>query len=199
MLARPAAFGQQRTFSLWQLSRRNIEFACRQCFDFLMNLSRTIIVGNSGSGKSWLAERIAGHLDAPSIDLDLVHWLPGGYNVPRERDEAIRMVRQATSADRWVVEGIYGSLISGIISDATALVWLCLDEAECVKNIRQRGVRRNGTPESLVALLGWAASYRSRHGSSSYTGHAAVFEKFAGEKTILQSRSDVRAFVEQLA
>lgn len=164
-----------------------------------MNLSKTIIFGNSGSGKSWLAERIARHLGAPCVDLDFVHWLPGGFHVARERHEAIRMVRQAANADRWVIEGIYGSLIKEIESDATALVWLCLDEAECDRNIRQRGMRRDGTSHSFAALLDWAASYRSRGGSSSFIGHATVFEKYVGEKTILRSRADVTAFVDQLS
>src|SRR5262249_55856613 len=99
-----------------------------------MNLSRTIILGNSGSGKSWLAERIASRLDASCVDLDLIHWLPGGYNVAREREEAIQLVRQAAQSDRWVIEGIYGSLVSEVQANATALLWLCLDEAECVAN-----------------------------------------------------------------
>jgi hypothetical protein len=175
-----------------------VEVASCQGFESFMNLSRTIILGNSGSGKSWFAEHIASHLGAPCIDLDLVHWLPGGYNVARERGEAIRLIRQAAKADRWVIEGIYGSLINEIRQDASALVWLCLDEAECMTNICERGIRRDGTTASFVALLDWAASYQSRHGSSSYQGHATIFEKYGGEKTILRSRSAVTTFVERL-
>lgn len=107
-----------------------------------MDLSRTIILGNAGAGKSWLAERIARRLGTPCIDLDVLHWLAGGYNARRDREEAVGMLRQATLADRWVVEGIYGDLINEIQSDATVMIWLCLDEAECVTNIRQRGIRR---------------------------------------------------------
>jgi adenylate kinase family enzyme len=163
-----------------------------------MNLARTIILGNSGSGKSWLAKRIASQRDAPCIDLDSVHWQPGGYSVARERNDAIQLIREAASADQWVIEGIYGSLIDEVQADATALIWLCLDEALCVTSIRERGIRRGGSKESFAGLLDWAASYRFRHGSSSYTGHAAIFEKYAGEKTVLRSRSAVTAFAEGL-
>ena len=163
-----------------------------------MDLSRTIIFGNSGSGKSWLAERIARGLGVPCLDLDSVYWLPGGYNVAREQDKAIQLVREAAKADRWVIEGIYGSLINEIRSHATALVWLCLDEDECVTNIRQRGVRRNGTAESFSALLNWAASYRSRQGSSSYSGHANVFQEYIGNKIVLRSCDAVTEFSKHL-
>jgi adenylate kinase family enzyme len=163
-----------------------------------MDLSRTIIFGNSGSGKSWLGERIARGLGVPCLDLDSVHWLPGGYNVARERGEAIQLIREAARADRWVIEGIYGSLINEIRSNATALVWLCVDEDECVRNIRQRGIRRNGTTESFSALVDWAASYRYRQGPSSYGGHAIVFKEYNGEKIILRSRGAVTEFSKRL-
>lgn len=53
------------------------------------DLTRTLIIGNSGSGKSWLAERIANRLGSVYVDLDLIHWLPGGYNAARPMDEAV--------------------------------------------------------------------------------------------------------------
>lgn len=46
-----------------------------------MNLTKTIVIGNSGSGKSWLAERLANQLDAQWIDLNAIHWEPDGYNM----------------------------------------------------------------------------------------------------------------------
>ncbi|CAB3762147.1 adenylate kinase [Paraburkholderia humisilvae] len=120
-----------------------------------MKADRTLVIGNSGSGKSWLAQRIADHFGMRCIDLDLIHWLPGGYNVAREPEEALRRVRHAAQAQRWVIEGIYGGLVNEVQTSATALVWLCLDEAVCVANIRERGIRRNGSVESFAALLQW--------------------------------------------
>lgn len=195
-----AKIGQERSFCDGQFNEPPVfrSLALTE-FEWRMDLSKTIILGNSGSGKSWLAKRISSHVGGSCIDLDLIHWLPGGYSAAREREEAIRLVRQAAKAERWVIEGIYGSLIHQVQSEATALVWLCLDEAECATNIRERGIRRDGTTESFAALLAWAASYRSRLGSSSYSGHAMVFKKYGGEKTILQSRSAVTAFARQFA
>ena len=159
-----------------------------------------VCLWTSGSAyrKSTLQKHITRARRLTGVDLDLIHWLPGGYNVAREREDANRSVREAAKADRWVIEGIYGSLFKEVQSEATALVWLCLDEAECVSNIRQRGIRRDGTTESFAALLVWAATYRSRHGSSSYIGHEATFEDHTGDKTILRSRDAVTEFAKQL-
>ena len=161
-----------------------------------MNLLRTLIVGNSGSGKSWLAERIANRMGSPCIDLDSIHWLPGGYNVARERNEALQLLRDAAKADRWVIEGIYGSLVNEIRTESTALIWLCLDEAECVENIRQRGIRRGGDAASFAALLDWASTYRSRQGPSSYIGHQKLFDDYGADKRVLRSRNAVTAFLD---
>jgi adenylate kinase family enzyme len=38
---------------------------------------RLAIIGNSGSGKSYLARRMAGSLGVRAIELDSIFWLPG--------------------------------------------------------------------------------------------------------------------------
>ncbi|QVN23562.1 hypothetical protein [Burkholderia pyrrocinia] len=102
-----------------------------------MDLNRTLVIGNPGSGKRWLANRIAAHISAACVDLDLIHWVPGGYNAARERADAIRLVRQAAGTDRWVIEGIYGWLVDEVKRDASVLIRRCIDEAECVANNRR--------------------------------------------------------------
>lgn len=159
-----------------------------------MDLTRTIVIGNSGSGKSWLAERIARQLGAPWVDLDGIHWESGGYHVARNRELAITLVKNAAISNSWVIEGVYGWLVSEIASKATALVWLCIDEAECIAHIGQRGMRRGGDDESFNSLLNWARTYRSRGGSSSYSAHQGIFENFPGSKKCLSSTREVTEF-----
>jgi len=162
-----------------------------------MDLTKTLVIGNSGSGKSWLSERIANHLKATWVDLDLIHWLPDPerYNAGRRREDAIRLAREAANGSRWVIEGIYGWLIREIQSDATALIWIDLSETERTGNIRQRGIRRNGTDKSFAALLRWAETYRTRDDSGSYTAHARIFHEFTGIKKHRGSRDEIASFL----
>ena len=153
-----------------------------------------MVIGNSGVGKSWLAERIAHRTGGDWVDLDGIHWMDDSYGVARSADAALVQLRQATQAERWVVEGIYGDLIRAVAPHAAALIWLCLDEDECVASIRARGVRHNGNERNLEALIQWAQSYRTRTGSSSYRAHELLFNEFAGDRVCLRSRSDVARF-----
>jgi adenylate kinase family enzyme len=160
----------------------------------LMNLTRTLIIGNPGSGKSWLAERLAKHLQVPWVDLDTIHWLSDEHSIPRPRAEALGMARGLASKERWVIEGVYGGIVTELLPRATALIWLCVEDEECVANIRQREAQRDKNDELLIALLDWAGSYRMREDSSGFSAHQQLFEGFSGSKLKLRDRTEITTF-----
>jgi adenylate kinase family enzyme len=156
-----------------------------------MDLTRTLIIGNSGSGKSWLAQQLAQQLREPWTDLDRIHWLSDEHSIPRPRAEALAMARIAADEQRWVIEGVYGWIISEILHRTTALIWLCVDDKECVANIHQRETQDD---ERLVAMLEWAGSYRKRDDSSGFAAHQRLFEGFNGSNIQLMNRAEITAF-----
>lgn len=160
-----------------------------------LNLTRTLIIGNSGSGKSWLAKRLAEQLQVPWIDLDLIHWISDEHSIPRPRAESLGMARVAASEQCWVIEGVYGWMVSELVEQATLLIWLCLEDEDCVNNIRLRESKRDDNDELLIALLEWAGRYRTREGSSGFVAHQRLFEGFDGSKLQLMDRAEVTAFV----
>ncbi|MEJ5059209.1 MULTISPECIES: adenylate kinase [unclassified Pseudomonas] len=162
-----------------------------------MDLTRTLIIGNSGSGKSWLAQSLAEQIQAPWTDLDLIHWLSDEHSIARPRAEALALARIAAGAERWVIEGVYGWIVSELLPRATALIWLTVDDETCIANIRQREAKRDKKDELLVALLEWAGSYRLREDSSGFGVHQQLFESFVGSKFQLQNRADITEFATQ--
>ena len=117
-----------------------------------MDLTRTLIIGNSGSGKSWLAQRLAGQLQIPWVDLDTLHWLSDEHSIARPRAEALGMARIAADKERWVIEGVYDWIVCELIHRATALIWLCVDDEECVANVRLREANRDEQDLSLIHI-----------------------------------------------
>jgi len=160
-----------------------------------MDLTRTLIIGNSGSGKSWLAQRLAEQLCVPWTDLDRIHWLSEEHSIPRPRNEALGMAHGAASEERWVIEGVYGWIVSEILHRATALIWLCIDDVDCVANIRRREAKDD---ERLVALLEWAGSYRTRDDSSGFSAHQRLFEGFTGPRIQLMDRKEITDFASEV-
>ena len=160
-----------------------------------MDLTRTLIIGNSGSGKSWLAQRLAEQMRVPWTDLDLIHWLSDEHSIARPRAEALAMARIAASAERWVIEGVYGWIVSELLPRATALVWLTVDDETCIANIRQREAKRDEEDALLIALLEWAGSYRLREDCSGFAAHQRLFEGFGDSKIQLMDGAEVTAFV----
>ncbi len=85
---------------------------------------RTLIIGNSGSGKTWRSLRLAETLGTEAVERDGIHWEPGGCNVARDKKLAIEAVRQSGANPAWIIEGVYGWLAQGATSRATGLIWL---------------------------------------------------------------------------
>jgi adenylate kinase family enzyme len=80
------------------------------------DFARILIFGNSGSGKSWLSRQLGKRLKIAPIDLDTVHWEPGGFQVARDTDVARAIARQIASQDVWIMEGVYGWLAREILN-----------------------------------------------------------------------------------
>src|SRR6476660_6630344 len=67
---------------------------------------RTVIIGNSGAGKSALAESLAASIHVPVIDLDLLNWEGNGYGRKRDEDAARRMTLEVSTQPLWIIEGV---------------------------------------------------------------------------------------------
>jgi adenylate kinase family enzyme len=159
------------------------------------DFARILILGNSGSGKSWLSRKLGERLKIAPIDLDTVHWEPGGFQVARHKDVAKARVRQIASQDIWIMEGVYGWLAQEILSRATALIWLDMPLEECLDNLRRRGPNSGSDEKSFAALMAWAAAYQERQTSSSSMGHGRLFAAFGGWKRRICSREETREFL----
>jgi adenylate kinase family enzyme len=151
---------------------------------------RTLVIGNSGSGKSRLAEGIGALIHAPIFDLDLIHWKDNGFGPKEDEEVARHKVASLAATERWVIEGVYGSLAEVVIPRATALVWLDLPWEVCRESLLARGQRRGGTEADFSELLKWAEAYWDRQTPTSFKGHRCLFDGFSAAKLRIQARKE---------
>jgi hypothetical protein len=158
-------------------------------------LQRSVIIGNSGSGKTWLAGRMAAVAACPVLDLDRVYWDDQALLKKRPAALALQMTADFAREPAWVIEGVFGWLADVALPQATALIWLDLPWEACRAGIAQRGVAPSQSQAEYDGLLAWAERYWHRPSSSSHAGHHAMFERFAGAKIALHNRDEVGALV----
>lgn len=123
-------------------------------------MRRIAVVGPAGSGKTTLGRELADLLGVPFVELDALHHLPAWQ--PIATDEFRRIVSERAAAERWVIDGNYGSKVQDIVlASADTVVWLDLPRRTVMRSIIQRTLGRimlgrelwNGNRERLRNLF----------------------------------------------
>jgi adenylate kinase family enzyme len=152
---------------------------------------RIRVVGNSGSGKSYLARRLATRLNVPHLELDAVQHQPGWTEAPlvQFQDRVLSFVvnAEATSTG-WVVDGNYTSRIGDLLDHADTVVWLDYPRLLVLSRVLRRTLSRlvlrrelwNGNrerwldaislrPNENIILWSWTQHrrYRTRYAAAS--------------------------------
>lgn len=155
-------------------------------------MTRLVIIGASGSGKSRLAGMLGAAHGIAVHDLDTLHWLEDGRK--RGEDAARALVAEAARGDCWIIEGVFGWLAEIALAQATGLVWLDPPWESCLDGLRRRGLKPGMSERDREELIVWAGAYWTRATSSSLVGHTRLYEAFAGPKARLRTRGEADAF-----
>jgi adenylate kinase family enzyme len=174
-------------------------------------MKRVVVFGTTGSGKSWLAERLAERRRLRVVELDRLYWgrdwQPAPLDLFRHRVDC--EIREDGSDDGWVVVGIYGQVRDLTWAAADTLVWLDLPLPVVMWQLVRRTVRRSLTREDLWGTgnrESFRRSFLSRHSILLWAlrTHRLNRERFeracadlpAGKTVVrLRSRRDVDRFL----
>jgi adenylate kinase family enzyme len=153
---------------------------------------KIVIIGNSGSGKTWLAKRLGKIFSTPVVHLDDLFWEPRGFDKKRSVEEVKLLIQRSKDGASWIAEGVFGELAEHYLDTAKLLVWLDIEWHICMKRLEERGseskkhLGRQQSKEGLLRLVEWASHYYDRQDLRSYEGHKVLLEKFSGKKVHLR-------------
>lgn len=120
---------------------------------------RILVYGVTGSGKTWLAERISAATGIPWHSIDDLTWEAGWVPVPE--DEQRRRVARICAEERWVLDTAYGAWLDLALARTELIVALDFPRRHSLSRLIRRSVARavdgrpicNGNRETFRHLL----------------------------------------------
>jgi len=150
---------------------------------------RVLIVGNSGSGKSWRARALAEQHQLPHLDLDTIVFVPGLIAVARPVEQVLADLHAfVTTHPSWVAEGCYGDFIEAALPFCTELEFMNPGKDACLANNGKRPWEphkyesKEKQDSMLPFLLDWVGKYYERDDTCSYAWHRRMFDRYQGSK-----------------
>lgn len=127
------------------------------------------IIGGSGSGKTYLADKLSKEYHIKHYDLDDLQWDNNAetYGIKRNPDERRAMLQEILKEEDWIIEGVYYKWCKQCFADADKIYLLEVPRHIYRYRIIKRFIKRKlglekgkkETLKSLKDLLKWADSY----------------------------------------
>ena len=100
------------------------------------SISRALVVGCPGAGKSTFARALHDKLSLPLVYLDMMWHLPDGNHV--ERDASDTRLAEILARKRWIIDGNYLRTLKQRLKRADTVFFLDLPVEECLAGAAAR-------------------------------------------------------------
>ena len=131
------------------------------------------IIGCSGTGKTYLAERLSNKYNIPHYDLDNIYWDNSfqKYGIKIEIEKRDKLLQDILEEDSWIIEGIYYKWLEQSFKNADIIYILDLPKYIYKFRIIKRFIKRKlkletskkETLKSLLELLKWTDKFQNEN------------------------------------
>lgn len=173
-----------------------------------MKIKRIAIIGNAGSGKSILAQKLHQILNFPVYHLDKYFWKP---NWTRPDPDEYKIIHdKLCDQDVWIIDGMNLRVLEYRIQKADIIIFLDIPRYICFWRIFKRTITYYGkeTPNSaphcqeringeFIKFLKWVWDFKRKYVPrimallNSYTTTKEIY--------ILKSQKEIDQFIEKLS
>jgi len=161
---------------------------------------KILVFGNSGSGKSTYARRLAEQHGFAHLDLDTIVWEPGKIAVQRTATAIAASLENFMGEHTdWIIEGCYGELVTAASAHCDELIFLNPGCKACLANNERRPwePHKYASAEAQHAMLKnlqtWVAGYYERDDDWSYRRHRQIFDSHRGGKREYTEATDAQS------
>ena len=105
-------------------------------------MTRIMIIGCGGAGKSTLSRKIHSITKLPLIHLDQLFWKPN-WGEPDKEDWA-RTVDEVSDRENWIIDGNYGGTMEIRLRKATTILFLNRSRWLCLRRVLYRQITGYG-------------------------------------------------------
>lgn len=119
-------------------------------YDYLdiFKYKRIIVIGNNGSGKSYISDKISEITRLPVIHLDMLYWRPN-WEVP-SNDEWTSIQKELVEKNEWIIDGNHTTTLELRFASSDLILFLDLNRIKCLISVLKRhSKKRIGSPEYL--------------------------------------------------
>ena len=155
-------------------------------------MRKLLIFGNSASGKSTLAKKLAKDENLAHLDLDLLAWQATNPPTRKPLAESAFVIEQFMQQhNSWVIEGCYSDLLMIAKLKSSEIIFLNLSIDDCLVNAKNRPWESHkyeskaAQDSNLSMLLEWISQYEVRDDTFSESAHNTFYQNYAGAKKMI--------------
>lgn len=164
---------------------------------------RIFIIGVSGSGKTWLAEKLSNKLKIKKYNLDDIEWIKK-YNKRRDYKNKIKKLNEIVKDKKWIIEGVYTHWTENAVKKADIIIWIKPKSKKLIFRLIKRFISdkikgRNKKIKDLKNLIKFAKNYNLyKEKNEAYKNHKILVEKNKKNLIILKNNKETKSFLRKI-